>query len=98
MKMVEAPGIEPERSGVNPNHKRPALPTLLEPSRPYTLGVSGFLVGTGKNRLYCTGCRPYCIAIFSLSSRMVLHDLAIPTSIQICSISFFKPYCPLNHW
>lgn len=29
--LVEAPGIEPERSGVNPNHERPTLPPLPNP-------------------------------------------------------------------
>jgi len=53
--------------------------------------------GGGKYSRYCTGMRPYLSAILSNNSLMLRHVLEIPISIQMCSIIFLRPYCPLRY-
>jgi hypothetical protein len=43
------------------------------------------------------GMRPYFSAIFSCNSVKLRQVLETPISIQICSMSFRSPYCPLRY-
>jgi hypothetical protein len=53
---------------------------------------AGRLFGGSMNIISWKGCLPYLAAMRIRSSSMLLHADAIPTSIQMCSVSFFRPY------
>jgi hypothetical protein len=54
--------------------------------------ASGRVRGGSMNSMYWKGCFPNRSAIRYFSSVMLRQAAAMPTTIQMCSISFFSPY------